>query len=137
MDDRSTTDSDVVRRSELLHRLDAANTRCHALAAEVEAAGDIVRFRMGRPVQFVMELLVELNARSIDMPAAHTDERRRLEHDLGSLEGEIANAEAKLRAARAEEAADLRPGMHAELRAVREDLSALRSELHRPKSSAR
>jgi hypothetical protein len=130
MNEASTTNSDVARRSELLQRMDAAHTRFHTLAAEVEAAGDIVKFRMGRPLQFLMELLVDMSARSIDMPAAHTDERRRLEHDLRSLEGEIAIAEAKLAAARAEENAYLRPGPQAELRAMRADVSALRSELH-------
>ncbi len=129
MDEGSTANSDVVRRRELLRKMERANARMHGLRAEVEARGDIVRFRMTRHVQWVTELLVDLNARSVDMPAANTYDRRRLERDLRSLEDEIGIAESKLEAARAEEQEVVRPGPEATKRAVRAEASALRSEL--------
>jgi predicted nucleic acid-binding Zn-ribbon protein len=128
-------ESDIDRRRELVQRLVRANARIRELQQEVEAAGNVVHFRMTRHVQSVTELLADLDARSIDMPAAHTDERRQLERDLAALEDEIAFVEAKLEAARAEESGDLRREARANARAATAQVSAVRSEFEDAPSS--
>jgi hypothetical protein len=121
--------SDVYRRRELLRRLDDANARVRVQQDVLSGANTVIRVRLTRHVESVTELLTDLDARSIEMPAAHTAERRQFERDLSALEHEIEFVEAKFRAARAEERGDLRAAARADARAAAAQASVLRSEI--------
>jgi hypothetical protein len=120
---------DVDRRRELLRRLDDANARVRVQQDVLAGANTVIRVRLTRHVQSVTELLTDLDARSIEMPAAHTAERRQFERDLSALEHEIGFVEAKFRAARAEERGDVRAEARANARAAAAQVSVLRSEI--------
>jgi hypothetical protein len=121
--------SDVERRRELLARVTEANKRTRALEQQLEAADNVVRFHVTRHVQTVSELLADIDARSIEMPPANTEDRRQFERDLATLEDEISFAEAKLEAARAEEREDESDEMRANARAAARQTSALDDEV--------
>lgn len=124
--------TDIEHRRELLARVTEANKRIRALEAQLEAGDNVIRFHMTRHVQTVAELAADINARSIDMPAAHTEDRRQFERDLAALEDEIAFAESKLEAARAEEREDESAELRANARAAPAQRSALEDEIGGP-----
>ncbi|MGZ5295057.1 MAG: hypothetical protein ACXWFU_13895 [Actinomycetota bacterium] len=78
------------RDRELDARLDRANEQIDQLREANDRSGNVVRFRMARSLQSLIELVVDLSERSKPMPPAGTYERRTFERDLGSLEDEIA-----------------------------------------------
>jgi hypothetical protein len=124
--------SDIERRRELLGRVTDANRRIRALDERLASADNVIRFRMTRHVQTVTELASDIDARSIEMPPADTEDRRQFERDLAALEDEISFAEAKLEAAGADEREDASDELRANMRAAPAQASALRDEIGGP-----
>jgi uncharacterized membrane protein len=127
--------NDVERRRQLLERLGAMNARMRRLETEVDSADNVTRFHMERHLQSVSELLVDVNARAVAMPA-EAGAPRQLERDVAAAEDELAAVEAKLVAVRAEARGDTAGAVRADLRAKAAWGSALRDELtHRPQAT--
>ncbi|HEU4356702.1 MAG TPA: hypothetical protein VFT27_14030 [Actinomycetota bacterium] len=112
---------------ELDARLGRANERIGRLQVATDRSGNIARFRTARYLESLHELAVDLNERSRRMPPADTYERRKFERDLGSLEDQIAVTDAVFASATAEEQADARQQMRADIRLLNAEAEAAKS----------
>ena len=64
---------------ELDARLGQANEQIDRLREATDRSGNVVQFRMGRYLESLHELVVDLNERSRQMPPADTYERSKFE----------------------------------------------------------
>jgi osmotically-inducible protein OsmY len=118
---------------ELAARLAAAARRIERLRSASEAGGNIVQFRMERYLQSLESDAIGAGSEL----AALTDDPSYgasvLQREVSALEVEVAVAEAKLDAARAEERGDSRGEREAEIRAIELETSAVRARFNRRK----
>jgi hypothetical protein len=115
----------------LVTRLRVANERMRRLREDAASADNVIRFRVERHLEAAEETLDDLNARATDVPVSGCHARQRLERDLCRVESEVAFAQAKLEAARAEESQDLPGFAGATHRAMSAQRSALAAEISR------
>jgi hypothetical protein len=97
------------------------------LRAESEAAGNVVHIRMTRHVQSLQSDAIDAHARLAELTDDRSYDDRLLERDVSALEVEVAVAEAKLDAARAEEGDDPRGDIAGEIRAMKVEASAIKA----------
>jgi hypothetical protein len=116
---------------ELVTRLRVANERMRRLREDVASADNVIRFRVERHLEAAEETLEDLNVRATDVPVSWSYARQRLERDLCRAESEVAFAQAKLEAARAEESHDMPGFTGATHRAMSAQRSALSAEVSR------
>jgi undecaprenyl pyrophosphate synthase len=111
---------DAERRRALEVKTEHAEDRLRELRVQVDASDNVVHERVERHLEEAEIAVRDVRARILDMPADGTHDRHELERAVRSLRSEVAFVEAKLEAARAEEADE--PGRM--LRAEREALAA-------------
>ena len=107
-------------------RLAAAARRIESVRSESEAAGNDVRIRLIRSVQALESDAIDIDARLGALADEGSDERRRAEDDLSTLEVDTSAAEARLSAALADASDDPRGDLEGEIHAIEIEAAGVR-----------
>lgn len=116
---------------ELRARLARAARRIEQLRSTVEAAGNVVQFRLERYVEALESDAIDADRRLAAISDVGSYDGKILQRELIAMESGIAAAEAKLEAAHAAERGDTRGEMAAEVRSMKVEAGGVRAQFDR------